>query len=153
MKEKVASLLNQQAQCVLATQGHQEVALHLMAYAFRENLNEIYLATYANTLKVKNIGDRPNVSCLWDNRTGNNADHAEGFAMTGFGQAREVTGPIVQSIICLLLDRNFSLKKLLSDPAVVIIAVSIDRYQWVEGCYSQSMVYEPAKQALNDYSQ
>ena len=44
MKNTVASLLNQQAQCVLATLADKELALHLMAYAISTDLDEIYLA-------------------------------------------------------------------------------------------------------------
>ena len=92
MKNTVASLLNQQAQCVLATLGDKELALHLMAYAISTDLDEIYLASLENTQKVKNMRANPNVTCLWDNRTGNNNDHTKGLAMTGFGKAHELTG-------------------------------------------------------------
>jgi nitroimidazol reductase NimA-like FMN-containing flavoprotein (pyridoxamine 5'-phosphate oxidase superfamily) len=142
MKDTVASLLSQQAQCVLATQGVQDVALHLMAYAFAANLDEIYLASREHTRKVKNMRSNASVTCLWDNRTGNNADHSEGLAMSGFGQARELTGPETGAIAGLLLERNATLKPLLSDPSVVIFVVHIDRYQWVEG-YTRAISYIP----------
>ena len=148
MKNAVASLLKQQAQCVLATLGDKELALHLMAYAFATDLDEIYLASLGNTQKVKNMRDSPNVTCLWDNRTGKDADHIEGLAMSGFGQARELTGQTQRSALGLLLKRNATLKPLLLDPDVVIFAINIGRYQWVEG-YKHSMVYEPGNSALD----
>ena len=52
MKNTVASLLNQQVQCVVATLGDKELALHLMAYAISSELDEIYLASLENTQKV-----------------------------------------------------------------------------------------------------
>jgi hypothetical protein len=89
----------------------------------------------------------PNITCLWDNRTGNNADHTAGLAMSGFGQARELTGKSARSALRLLLRRNATLKPLLSDPTVVIFALHIDRYQWVEG-YTRVIIYEPEKSTL-----
>ena len=144
MKKTVASLLNQQAQCVLATLGDKELALHLMAYAISTDLDEIYLASLENTQKVKNMRANPNVTCLWDNRTGNNNDHTKGLAMTGFGKAHELKGESARSAQHLLLQRNTTLEPLLSDPSVVIFAVHIDRYQWVQG-YTRVVIYEPEK--------
>ena len=148
MKNAVASLLKQQAQCVLATLGDKELALHLMAYAFSTDLDEIYLASLENTQKVKNMRDRPDVTCLWDNRTGKNSDHIEGLAMSGFGQARELTEQTERSALRLLLKRNATLKPLLLNPDVVIFAVHIGRYKWVES-YTRSMIYEPGNSALD----
>lgn len=144
MKHTVVSLLSRQAQCVLATQGDQGVGLHLMAYAFSDDVSNIYIASLANTQKVSNMRSRPNVTCLWDNRTGNNSDHVEGLAMSGFGQALELTNKAEQSAFGRLLERNASLKNLLSQPSVVIFVIQIDRYQWVEG-YTRSMIYKPEK--------
>jgi nitroimidazol reductase NimA-like FMN-containing flavoprotein (pyridoxamine 5'-phosphate oxidase superfamily) len=148
MKNTVASLLNQQVQCVLATLGDKELALHLMAYAVSTLLDEIYLASLENTQKVKNMRNCPNVTCLWDNRTGNNADHTAGLAMSGFGVARELTGKAARSAMHLLLQRNATLKPLLSDPTVVTFALHIDRYQWVEG-YTRVVIYEPEKLTID----
>ena len=53
MKNTVATLLNQQVQCVLATLGDKELALHLMAYAISTDLDKIYLASLENTQKEK----------------------------------------------------------------------------------------------------
>jgi nitroimidazol reductase NimA-like FMN-containing flavoprotein (pyridoxamine 5'-phosphate oxidase superfamily) len=144
MKNTVASLLNQQAQCVLATRGDKELALHLMAYAISPELDEIYFASLEKTQKVKNMRASPSVTCLWDNRTGNNTDHTAGLAMSGFGNSRELTGESAQSAQRLLLHRNATLELLLSEPSVVIFALQIDRYQWVEG-YTRVLIYEPEK--------
>lgn len=144
MKNTVASLLNQQAQCVLATRGDKELALHLMAYAISPELDEIYFASLEKTQKVKNMRANPSVTCLWDNRTGNITDHTAGLAMSGFGNAHELTGESAQSAQRLLLHRNTTLELLLSEPSVVIFSLHIDRYQWVEG-YTRVLIYEPEK--------
>ena len=148
MKNTVAALLNQQVQCVLATHGDEELALHLMAYAISTELDQIYFASLANTQKVANMRANPNVTCLWDNRTGNNTDHTAGLAMSGFGQARELTGEPALSAQRLLLQRNTTLKPLLLEPTLVLFALHIDRYQWVEG-YTRVVIYKPEKSTLN----
>jgi nitroimidazol reductase NimA-like FMN-containing flavoprotein (pyridoxamine 5'-phosphate oxidase superfamily) len=148
MKNTVAALLNQQVQCVLATHGDEELALHLMAYAISTELDQIYFASLANTQKVANMRTNPNVTCLWDNRTGNNTDHTAGLAMSGFGQAHELTGEPALLAQRLLLQRNTTLKPLLLEPALVLFALHIDRYQWVEG-YTRVVIYKPEKSTLN----
>jgi nitroimidazol reductase NimA-like FMN-containing flavoprotein (pyridoxamine 5'-phosphate oxidase superfamily) len=148
MKNTVAALLNQQVQCVLATLNDKEQALHLMAYAISTELDEIYLASLESTQKVTNMRANPNVTCLWDNRTGNNADHTAGLAMSGFGRARELTGEYARLARSLLLQRNATLQELLSDPTVVIFSLRINRYQWVEG-YTRVIIYEPESTSLN----
>ena len=144
MKATVASLLNQQVQCVLATLADQQPALHLMAYAFSADLDEIYVASMADTQKVRNMRRNPNVTCLWDNRSGNNSDHNVGLAMSGFGKARELSGDSAAKVARLLAQRNATLKPLLADPAVLVFAISIDRYLWVEG-YTRTIIYQPPK--------
>ena len=148
MKNKVNSLLSGQVQCVLATINNQQPYLHLMAYAFSADLCEIYMASLQNTQKVHNMRHCPDVTCLWDNRTGNFSDHSRGFAMSGFGKAVELTGEIAASKRNLLLERNATLSGLLAESSVVIFAVHIDRYQWVEG-YTKSMIFEPERLPFN----
>ncbi|MFQ3325342.1 MAG: putative pyridoxamine 5'-phosphate oxidase family protein [Pseudomonadales bacterium] len=148
MKKTVASLLNEQVQCVLATLSDKELALHLMAYAVSAELDQIYFASLENTQKVKNMRANPNVTCLWDNRTGSNTDHTRGLAMSGFGQAGELTGEPALAAQQLLLQRNATLKALLSEPTLVLFAIHIGRYQWVEG-YTRVLIYEPEKSTLN----
>jgi hypothetical protein len=147
MKNTVDSLLSGQVQFVLATLSNQRAALHLMAYSFSADLSEIYIASLEKTQKVHNMRHCPNITCLWDNRTGNHTDHTGGFAMSGFGKAIELTGEAAVSKRGLLLDRNATLSGLLSEPSVVVFALHIDRYQWVEG-YTKAMSFEPERQSL-----
>ena len=142
MKNNVDSLLSGQVQCVLATINNQRASMHLMAYAFSADFCEIYIASLENTQKVRNMRHCPDVTCLWDNRTGNLSDHTEGFSMSGFGKAVELTGEAAASKGRLLLERNATLNGLMTEPSVVIFALHIDRYQWVEG-YTKSVIFEP----------
>lgn len=146
MKDKIAALLDQQVQCVLATQGGPELGLHLMAYAFSKDLDQIYIASHSHTRKVKNMRASSHVTLLWDNRTGNNTDHTQGLAISAFGDASELGGQSAIEVAKLLGERNTTLEKLLSANNTVVFAINIDRYQWVEG-YSEVIIYRPVKSA------
>lgn len=139
----IRSILLEQVQCVLATQNDQRLFQHLMAYGLEESLATIYLVSFRNTRKVSNMLAYPSVSLLWDNRTGNNRDHTEGFALTAQGQARLVLDKDAQSDIRQqLLNRNASLANLLKEQGAVLIAVDIDSYHLALG-YTQSFFYQP----------
>ena len=135
-------ILHEQAQCVLATQRDGNIYQHLMAYAFNENLTTIYFASFENTNKVKNILQNASVSMLWDNRTGNNADHTDGFALSAQGRAQFIESEQQPEIRDLLLKRNDSLSQLMSQKDTQIIAVIIKNYHLVLG-YTKSSFYEP----------
>lgn len=139
--EIIQSILSQQVQCVLATQCQGKLYQHLMAYAMSENLATITLASFRHTQKVNNIGSEPNVGLLWDNRTGNNKDHTDGFALSAQGAARilGLSCPLTQP----LLDRNASLQSLLSHDDAVIIAIRIESYHLAIG-YAQTFRFSPA---------
>ena len=128
-------MLSQQVQLVLSTVSNNVPALHLMAYAFDpEAVSDcIYLASMKNTRKVSNMRANPAVSLLWDNRTGKTTDHTKGVVLTANGVASCLDNAEHKKAFDLLLKRSPELLALLSSPDAVIIAVSIDRYQWVEG--------------------
>jgi hypothetical protein len=64
--------------------------------------------------------------------------------MSGFGKVKELTGEPAKAAQRLLLSRNATLENLLAEPNVVIFALQIDRYQWVEG-YTRVIIYKPEK--------
>jgi len=85
----VRSLLSSQVQLVLATVKRDHTPhTALMAYASSSDLRSVYLATPLGARKAQNMLERPTVSLLWDNRTGNLADHKDGLLVTAGGRAR-----------------------------------------------------------------
>ncbi len=143
IRQSISQLLASQMQGVLGTSSpNGDVALHLMAYAFTPSLCDIYLASFEDTLKVTNMLHNPRVSWLWDNRTGNQQDHIEGFALNAVGLATQVVGKEHLAAAELLLDRNASLSAMLADTRAVIFAVDVERYSWIQG-YSEVRDYLP----------
>lgn len=87
-QSQVRALLTSQVQVVLATIS-ADLSPHtaLMAYSTSEDLKNIYLTTLLASRKAENMIKRPNVSLLFDNRTGNLKDHGDGLLVTSSGIA------------------------------------------------------------------
>ena len=140
---QIRSILNQQVQSVLATQDQRGLYQHLMAYSAADDLSSIYLASFDNTQKVRNIRANPNISLLWDNRTGNNKDHTEGFALSAQGSAKIESTDAHPDLIKQLRNRNESLAKLLNAEQSVLIIINIKSYHLAIG-YTNNREYEPS---------
>lgn len=140
--DEISRLLNEQVQCVLATVDESQPCLHLMAYSVNRRLDEIYIASYANTRKVSNMLAHPEVALLWDNRTVNDRDHVEGVALNATGKATLLEGVVRQAIKQKLLDRNPALGLLLADESTTIFTVKVSSYVFVKG-YTQVYNYLP----------
>lgn len=140
--DEIKHFLNTQVQGVLATLDGDQPCLHLMAYGFSDDLSELYLVSYADTRKVSNMLAQPKVSMLWDNRTGNSADHVDGLALNAVGQAFRLDETRFDDIKALLLRRNSTLKTLLSSDRAAIFSVSVSEYVYVKG-YSEVYQLQP----------
>lgn len=140
--ENIRHLLKSQVQCVLATLEGEQPCQHLMAYAFNDSLSKLYLASYADTRKTRNMVAQPCVSLLWDNRTGNSEDHVQGLALNATGRAELLTGDQRAKAMHRLLERNASLTSLLAAEACAIFAVAVTSYTFVRG-YSEVYQYLP----------
>ena len=146
LKREVSTILDQQIQCVLATLQGDQPCQHMMAFAYAEDLSRIYLATYMDTRKYRNMITNPSVSILWDNRSGSAADHVNGLSLIALGRAELLAGSAQAEVRELMLKRNPALQVLLEDGSCKLFAVSIEDYQWTKG-YQQVLHYIPATQA------
>lgn len=136
-------LLASQVQCVLSTQAGTAPRQHLMAYAFDGSLRRVYLASRPDTEKVANMLGQPQVSLLWDNRTGNTSDHRDGLAAMASGSAAPVRGWDRARAAFLLLQRNPELEALLARADTQVVAVAVDTFRLVRG-YDAVTEFSPA---------
>lgn len=120
-------------QCVLATVAEGQPDLHLMAFAVAPKLDRIFLASAAQTRKVRNMQAHPEVGLLWDNRTRQIQDHIHGVALGATGRARRLLGQQGAEAAEALLHRNPTLAALLENPDLAVFAVDIIQYRWVQG--------------------
>ena len=140
--EEIHNLLEQQVQCVLATVDGEQPCLHLMAYGFSDSLDQLYLASYADTRKVQNMLKQPRVSLMWDNRTGQHEDHTGGLALNAEGKAKRLEGPARETVSQRLLARNPTLETLLCEPTTAVFAVDVQAYVFAKG-YGGVQTYQP----------
>ena len=130
---EIADLLGQQAQCVLATMDDTGPCQHVMAYAYSEDLFTIYLATYMDTRKFRNMLSNPKVSMIWDNRKGGIQDHVDGYSLTVTGIAELLEGRAQDKPRAAILSRNLTLDKLLSQEKCRLFSVVLEEYTLTRG--------------------
>lgn len=133
LKNEISRILNQQIQCVLATVKNNQPYQHMMAFAFSEDLSRIYLATYMDTRKFRNMRSNHSVSLLWDNRSGSAEDHVDGLSLIASGNAELVARDSINNVGEMLLTRNPALKVLLEDESCRLFVIMINGYQWTKG--------------------
>jgi nitroimidazol reductase NimA-like FMN-containing flavoprotein (pyridoxamine 5'-phosphate oxidase superfamily) len=149
--DTIRLLLHTQVQCVLATVSPAGPAQHLMAYAFDDDLHQVYVASLRATEKVSNMLRNPATSLFWDNRTGNTRDHIEGLALMATGRARVLDHAKRAAPAAALQQRNTSLGGLLGHADAVVLAIHISSYRLVQG-YTSITHYDPTAQAVTDPS-
>ena len=98
-------------------------ATALMAFAAIPNLQTIVLATALAARKAQNTLERPAVSLLWDNRTGNASDHGHGLLVTASGSAALVKNG--ETAMAHFLSKNPEMSKFLESDGVGLFEVSI----------------------------
>jgi len=145
LKLEISTILDQQIQCVLATLQDDQPCQHMMAFAYAEDLSRIFLATYMDTRKYRNMITNPGVSILWDNRSGSTADHIDGLSLIALGRAELLAGSAQVEVRELILKRNPTLQVLLEDKSCKLFMVKIEDYQWTKG-YQQVLHYFPFTQ-------
>ena len=140
-------MLAAQVQGVLATtHANGAPATALMAFAAAADSSVVYLATPVAARKAVNMLERPAVSLLWDNRTGNLADHGEGCLVTAGGTAALVDGgdDAGGAARALFGAKNPNMSGFLSQRGVGIFAVTVDEYELVVG-YDRPQVWVPGR--------
>jgi nitroimidazol reductase NimA-like FMN-containing flavoprotein (pyridoxamine 5'-phosphate oxidase superfamily) len=145
LTREISTILDQQMQCVLATLQHDQPCQHMMAFAHAEDLSRIFLATYMDTRKYRNMVTNPSVSILWDNRSGSAADHVDGLSLIALGRAELLAGIAHLEVRELMLKRNPALQVLLEDERCKLFMILIEDYQWTKA-YQQVLHYIPTSQ-------
>jgi len=148
LKKEIFTILDRQIQCVLATLQNDQPCQHMMAFAFAEDLSRIFLATYMNTRKYRNMIANPRVSILWDNRSGSASDHVDGLSLIALGRAELLSGSMQAEVRELMLKRNPALQALLENESCKLFMILIEDYQCTKG-YQQVLHFNPAAQPGN----
>jgi nitroimidazol reductase NimA-like FMN-containing flavoprotein (pyridoxamine 5'-phosphate oxidase superfamily) len=135
---RIDAVLTSQVQCVLATTtADLRPATFLMAFAISPCLRFVVVATHGGARKAQQMRERPAVSLLWDNRTGNLRDHADGLLVTAVGQAAKVTAEAEVDALpwasARFLARNPNMANFLASEGVGLFQIRVDSYEIIEG--------------------
>jgi nitroimidazol reductase NimA-like FMN-containing flavoprotein (pyridoxamine 5'-phosphate oxidase superfamily) len=121
--------------CVLATASGENPHCSLMAYTTNEECSEIYMVTYRNTRKFKNMTENPSVSLLIDTRDEHKGSHLpEAEAMTVSGVFERLEDDHEKRIIRdRLLKRHPYLKIFLDHQNSEIVRIRIQSFLLLQG--------------------
>lgn len=130
----IKSMLQSQVQGVLATvTACHRPATALMAFAVSPDLGTVFLASSVSARKAVSMIERPHVSMLWDNRTGNVSDHSGGLLVTARGMSILLEGERADEGRDLFREKNPNMSQFLDSESVGIFGVSVEAYEVVLG--------------------
>jgi nitroimidazol reductase NimA-like FMN-containing flavoprotein (pyridoxamine 5'-phosphate oxidase superfamily) len=135
MLENMKKLAKEKDICVLATASGGTPYCSLMAYATDEECGEIYMVTYRNSQKYKNLMENPSVSLLVDTREEHTGSHRpEAKAMTIAGTYQRIEDPQKEAMVReKLLKKHPHLKPFIDGPDGQIICIRISSFLLLNG--------------------
>ena len=135
MIETMKKLAKGKDLCVLATVSGQQPHCSLMAYATDDNCSEIYMATYRNTKKFKNLVVNPSVSLLIDTREehrGPQRPAAKAMTISGVFERLEDEERKARARAGLLR-RHPHLREFLEHPDAEVFCIKIHSFLLLDG--------------------
>ena len=142
MIEKMRDLIKTQLVCVLATVSGEQPHCSLMSYAVDAECREMFMVTFRNTKKYRNLINNPSVSLLIDSRDEERgAKSHQTRALTVNGMFEEVKNREKREVIrTRLLERHPHLQALADDPNAEFFTVRIKSMQLLEGPVESSFM-------------
>ena len=132
--EKITSMIKNKDMAVLGTASEGKPYCSLMAYVCNDTGTQIYMVTYRNTQKYKNLQSNPAVSILIDTRDEDIPDRSFIKALTIAGMYEEVTKKQEKARIReKLLDRHPHLKNIIHHEDGEIFAITITSCLLLDG--------------------
>ena len=128
LRQTVRTLLDTQAQGVLATQHDRQPYTSLMAFAVTPDLRWIVFATYRETRKHANLLTNPHASLLIDNRTNKSADYHNTVATSAQGMVSEVDVIQRRELMQLYLDKHPDLSDFVSATDCVLLKLEVESF-------------------------
>jgi nitroimidazol reductase NimA-like FMN-containing flavoprotein (pyridoxamine 5'-phosphate oxidase superfamily) len=135
MLEKMKDLVRSQTVCVLATVSGDQPHCSLMSYATDAECRELYMVTFRNTKKYRNLTDNPLISLMIDTREEDRGEKRhQTRALTVNGVFEEVKDQTKRGMIkARLLERHPHLIVLTDNPDAEFFTIRIKSLQLLEG--------------------
>jgi nitroimidazol reductase NimA-like FMN-containing flavoprotein (pyridoxamine 5'-phosphate oxidase superfamily) len=135
MLDRMKALVKAKDICVLATVADDTPHCSLMAYATNDDANEVYMVTYRNTKKFRNLLANARVSLLIDTRDedfGERRPNAQALTVTG--QFQPITDERRRdSARTCLLERHPHLRTFTDHPDAEVFAIKLQSLQLLDG--------------------
>ena len=128
LQQMVRTLLDSQAQGVLATQHDQQPYTSLMFFAVTSDLRWIVFASYRATQKHANLLANPRVSLLIDNRTNEPVDYHSAVAISAQGTVSEADGERRVELMQLYLRKHPELSDFVTAADCVLLQLEVESY-------------------------
>ena len=84
----------------------------------------------------------PNVSLLWDTRTGQLRDHGESILVTASGEATLSSGAAAEVAKAAFLESNPNMHDFVADPSIVMFTISVAEFGITQG-YGRTSLWSP----------
>jgi len=127
---------NMQQNCrfaVLATEGNGQPHASLIAITPIEGFRSMIFATYRYTTKYRNISQNSKVAVLIQGNDLNRLALQEGFVLTGFGIAEDISLTGNDTALCAHLERHPDLTSFMKSTDCALIQIIVASYQVVNG--------------------
>ena len=127
MLEEMKALAKQQDICVLATVSGDKPHCSLMAYAVADDCREIYMVTYRETSKYRNLMENPSVSLLIDTReegAGSPGSAAKALTVSGLFQRIDDEDKR-QYARARLLEKHPHLREFIDHPDAELLCIKV----------------------------
>ena len=135
MLEEMKALARTKDICVLATVSGGRPHCSLMAYATDDACSEIYMVTYRDTTKYRNLKENPFVSLLMDTREENPASQRPSAkALTVEGMFHEIKDAAKRSHVReRLVKRHPHLREFMANPDAEVFSIEISSFLLLDG--------------------
>ena len=129
LRDRIRRLVSQQSFCVLCTQGENQPYGSLIAYAFSDDLKQLFFTTPVATRKYKLLSECPQVALVIDSRCQHQDDMTQVDAVTITGRATQIeSGSDYEQGIAMLKHRHPYLAGFLDSASTALFRIDVVRY-------------------------
>ncbi|MGM0418542.1 MAG: pyridoxamine 5'-phosphate oxidase family protein [Thermodesulfobacteriota bacterium] len=128
MLNEIKSFIKDNRHCVLATSNEDTPYCSLMAYISNDECTKIYMASFADTRKVKNLKKNKNLSLIIDSRGTDNPK-----ALTIQGEFAKTDKNLYDSVLEKFIRKHPGMESFLSNEDIELISVNIKAFMYIKG--------------------
>ena len=130
-RDRLRLLLEGQSLGVLATCSGGDTHATLVAFAFSDDLGELFFATSRGTRKYRALVENPQVGLLVDDRSNEVGDFQDAIVATAHGRAFEVQTERRDALLARYLKKHPYLEDFVCAPSCALVSIAVQSYDLV----------------------